>query len=226
VEKKTFNLCLEVLRRFEKEHILRHIVLIGSWSIYFYKYYFHSKTYATYIRTKDIDFVIPLPIRFDRNVNVADLLEDLGFIEGYKGSKGYVKLEHPDLDIEFLIPERGRIHDKPFYIPQLETNAQPLRFLDFLIDNTITIRVEGLKITLPHPAAYALHKFIIFKRRKRSDKHDRDIEGALRVFKELIRHKQRNEIRRIFNKMHAKWRKEIIVNINAINESEVLDVLE
>ncbi len=226
MEKKTFNICLEVLNRFEKVGILRHIVLIGSWTIYFYKYYFKSKEYSTYIRTKDIDFLIPVPFKFDKEINIFNLVEDLGFLETYKGSKGYIKLEHPDLTIEFLVPERGRGHDKPYPIPQLAINAQPLRFLDFLIANTISVNAERLHIRLPHPAAYALHKFIIFKRRRKIDKHDRDIEGALRVFRELLRHNYQDEINSIFNKIHRQWRKKVIENLRAIEEDEIIELLE
>lgn len=225
MEKKTFNVCLEVLKRFEKAGLLQHIILIGSWSVYFYKYYFKSKEYSTYIRTTDIDFLVPLPSPFDKETHVFNLVKDMGFLEIYKGSKGYTKLEHPDLTIEFLVPERGRGHDKPYPIPQLAINAQPLRFLDFLIANTISITADGLHITLPHPAAYALHKFIIFKRRRKVDKHDRDIEGALRVFREMLRHKRHAEIKRIFGKMHKKWQRKIIENLKAINEIEVLAML-
>lgn len=114
----------------------------------------------------------------------------------------------------------------PYAIPQLATNAQPLRFLDFLIDNTIVINAEGLHIKLPHPAAYAFHKFIIFKRRIKMDKHDRDIEGAIRVFREIIKNKQQNSIKRIYRKIHQKWRKKIIENLQSIGETEIIDVLK
>jgi len=225
MEKKTFKICKEVLNRFNKAGILQSMVLIGSWSIYFYKYYFASETYSTFIRTKDIDFLIPLPLRFTKELDVFKLVEDIGFIEQYKGSKGYIKLEHPDLTIEFLVPEKGRGTDKPYLIPQLAINAQPLRFLDFLLDNTISVNADGLRIRLPHPAAYALHKFIIFKRRRKVDKHDRDIEGALRVFGELMNSGKESEIKRIFNRMHKKWQNKITGNLKAINEEETLEVL-
>lgn len=225
MEKKTYSLCLEVLKRFEKAGILRSLILIGSWCIYFYRYYFESKSYSTYIRTRDIDFLIPIPPKFDKKIDVSKLVEDLGFIEEYKGSKGYIKLEHPDLTIEFLVPERGRGSDKPYSIPSLAINAQPLRYLDFLAMNTITIDFEDLQIRLPHPAAYALHKFIISKRRRKIDKHDRDIEGAIRVFRELINSNQHREIKRIFDKMHKKWQKIVFKNLESMEEFEVIDIL-
>lgn len=225
MEKRTFNLSVEVLKRFDRAGILRHLVLIGSWSIYYYKYYFNSDEYSTLIRTMDIDFLIPIPSHFRQKVRIFSLLEDLGFIEEYKGSKGYTKISHPDLTVEFLVPERGPIHDKPYPVPQLSVNAVPLRYLDFLASNTISLNAEGLRITLPHPAAYALHKFIIFKRRRTIDKHDRDIEGALRVFRQLIRHGDSAAIKRIFRKMHKKWQKTVLDNLESIGEAEVREVL-
>lgn len=217
---------MEVLKRFERAGVLKRFIIIGSWSVYFYKYYFHSKTYSTFIRTMDIDFLIPIPPIFPDNVRIFDLLEDLGFIEEFKGSKGYMKISHPDLIVEFLVPERGRGHNEPYSIPQLFINAVPLRYLDFLAENTISITAEGLRIRLPHPAAYALHKFIIFKRRRNADKHDRDIEGALRVFRALIDHGDTAVIRRLFGRMHKKWQKTIIDNLGTMKEEAVIDVLE
>lgn len=226
MEKKTFNLSMEVLKRFERAGILKRLIIIGSWSVYFYKYYFNSKEYSTFIRTMDIDFLVPLPIALHKKIRVLDLLEDLGFIEEYKGSKGYMKISHPDLIVEFLVPERGGGHDKPYLIPQLSINATPLRFLDFLAENTISIYAEDINIKLPHPAAYALHKFIVFKRRRNADKHDRDIEGALRVFRALLRHGDAAAIKRIFGKMHKRWQKTVIDNLQSIKETDVVDILK
>lgn len=226
MEKKTYNLCLEVLKRFDEAGILKHIILIGSWCIYFYKEYFKSKFYSTYIRTRDIDFLIPIPFRFKKRLSAFKLVEDIGFLREFKGSQGYIKLEHPDLTIEFLVPERGRGCNGPYPIPQLKINAQALRYLDFLADNTISINFKSLNIRLPHPAAYTLHKFIVFKRRRKVDKHDRDIEGALRVFRELIKHNEHNTIRRIFSTMHIKWQKTVLENLEAIKEFEIIDILK
>lgn len=117
MEKKTSDLSFEVLKRLEKAKILKSLVLIGSWSIYFYKYYFKSNTYSTYIRTQDIDFLIPIQVKLNKNVDIFALVKDFRFIMDFRGSKGYIKLAHPDLTIEFLIPEIGKGSDKPYPIP-------------------------------------------------------------------------------------------------------------
>jgi len=226
MEKKTFNLCSKVLKRLNRAGILQNIILIGSWCAYFYSHYFKSPNYSLHIRTSDIDFLVPIPFKFEKKLSLYDLVKDLGYVEEFRGSKGYIKLSHPDLTIEFLVPERGRQSDKPYPLPQLGINAQPLRRLDFLIQNVISLSIEGMKIHLPHPAAYALHKFIIFKERKNIDKHDRDIEGALRVFKALIDNKEYGAIRRIFNKMPKKWQRDVLKNLKSIEEFEVINILQ
>ena len=65
-----------------------------------------------------------------------------------------------ELIIELLVPEKGRGTDKPFLLPMLGFNAQPLRFLDLLSQNTITIDADGTPVTLPHPVNFAIHKLI------------------------------------------------------------------
>jgi len=45
-----------------------------------------------------------------------------------KGSRGYVKLDHPDLLLEFLVPEKGKGTDKPHPLPKLGMNAVALIF--------------------------------------------------------------------------------------------------
>lgn len=225
MEKKTFNLSVEVLKRFEEAGILPHIILIGSWSIYFYKEYFKSESYSTFIRTQDIDFLVPIPFRFTKELSIFKLIEDLGFLEEFRSEKGYIKLVHPDLTIEFLVPERGRGSDKPYSLKQLGINAVPLRYLDFLISNTIVVNYEGLTIRLPHPAAFVLHKFIIFKRRNKPDKQNKDIEGALRVYSALRENNELKIIKRIFDRMPKKWQLTIVDNLEGISEPEIIGVL-
>jgi hypothetical protein len=55
VEKKQYELCLEILRRFNKAGILKDFILIGSWSAYFYNEYFAGTRYLdrTALKTRD-----------------------------------------------------------------------------------------------------------------------------------------------------------------------------
>ncbi|MFA5271211.1 MAG: GSU2403 family nucleotidyltransferase fold protein [Candidatus Omnitrophota bacterium] len=228
MEKKQYDLCLEILRRFHKEGILDNFVLIGSWCVFFYKDYFSASRYIDHIalRTRDIDFLIGTPNKIKKEVDVPALLKDLGFIVIFKGEKGYVKLDHPDLILEFLVPERGRGIDGPYKIPALSINATALRFLDFLLTNTIKVKVENFYLTLPHPANFALHKLIIFQRRAKEDKALKDKNTAIAVLKALVDKDETNTIKSVFSSVHRKWQNKIIKGLEGSEEIKILEILQ
>lgn len=72
MEKKQYELCLEILRRFNKAGILKDFILIGSWCAYFYNEYFAGIPYLDRValKTRDIDFLIDNPCRIKEEVNV------------------------------------------------------------------------------------------------------------------------------------------------------------
>ena len=226
MEKNQYSLCLEVLRRFNKANILKDVVLIGSWCLPFYKSYFSGIEYQSSIKTRDMDFLVPTSLKKKVNVDLPDLLKDLGFIVGFKGSQGYIKLEHPDLVIEFLVPEKGRGGDGPFFLPQLGLNAQPLRFLDFLFKNTIIVSVEGIPVTLPHPINFALHKLIIFQRRKNSDKITKDREQAIKILNALIKKGEAADIKDVFCKIPKSWQQKISLGLEELEEYNIIQLLK
>jgi hypothetical protein len=81
--KNQYELCLEVLNRLQKAGVLEKIMVIGSWCIYFYKNYFRDPAYSSSIRTRDIDFLVPLPTKFEKKNDIPEMLKDLGFIEDF-----------------------------------------------------------------------------------------------------------------------------------------------
>ncbi|MBU1147216.1 MAG: nucleotidyltransferase domain-containing protein [Candidatus Omnitrophica bacterium] len=224
MEKNQYKLCLEVLRRFNKAGILDGMILIGSWLLYFYKDYFKKTPYidiAT-LRTRDIDFLVPLSIKIKKTIDVPELLKDLGFVTDFKGSKGYIKLDHPDLILEFLVPEKGRGSDEPYKLPQLGMNAVSLRFLSFLIDNVIRVKVEDFYINVPHPANFALHKLIIFQRRAREYKALKDKSTAIEILKALSNKGEGRIIKKTLDSISEKWRKKIIKGLEGEEEIKLL----
>lgn len=137
------TLCHSVLERLAKAGVLEDIVVIGSWCLEGYKSYFGRKTPLTTLRTRDIDFLVPRPTRLRTSVDVPALLEDLGFVTDFHRG-GYIRLIHPELIVEFLVPDRGRGTDHPVRLLQLGVNAQALRFLGMLEESTITATREHL----------------------------------------------------------------------------------
>ena len=110
----------------------------------FYKEYFAAQPSIdhTVLRTRDMDFLIAAPHKIKIEVDIPSLLEDLGYVRVIETGQGYMKLAHPDLILEFLVPEKGRGMDKPYNLPGLGIKATALRFLDFLTDNTIRVKIE------------------------------------------------------------------------------------
>jgi len=212
VEKNQYKLCLEVLRRFNKEGILDGLILIGSWCLYFYKDYFKKTPYIDIaaLKTRDIDFLVPIPPKIRKSVDVPELLKDLGFVTDFKGSKGYIKLDHPDLILEFLVPERGRGSSLPYKLPQLGLNATSLRFLSFLIDNVIRVKVEDFYINVPHPANFALHKLIIYQRRIREYKALKDKNTAIEVLKALLDKGDSRIVKKTLDSIPRKWKNKVM----------------
>lgn len=204
-----FKLCCEVLRRLEGEGVLNHIVLIGSWCLLAYEDFFAGIDYRPGIRTRDIDLLVPIPPRFDHDVDLAAVLRDLDFVLSRKGRAGYMQFVHEDLMLEFIVPERGRGSNEPFSIPALGVNAQPLRFMDFILGNTIRARFGEILVSVPHPANFALSKLMVSTRRNVAVKQENDQRQAVQVLRALIENGDGKTLRIVFDGMPKTWQKTI-----------------
>lgn len=96
------------------------------------------------------------------------------YVSSYEAARG--------LRVEFLTPNIGPDSDRPRTLPALRTDAQPLRFLDFLIHDpvpAVLLYDAGIHVMVPAPERYALHKLIVAQRRQDiSPKRHKDIEQA------------------------------------------------
>jgi len=214
-----------VLERFHLAGVLQDSVIVGSWCIPFYKDYFAGEDFLPTLRTRDIDFLVPDFAKTHAKVNVPELLKDLGFILDRVGEAGYVRLIHPDLIIEFLVPEKGRGSDKAQFLPQFGLNAQPLRFLGFLSESTIGTLVGSIPVRLPHPIHFALHKLVVANRRRSKEKAEKDTREGLKVLSALIAKGEGGVIRKVMNALPLKWKKTIIAALKQEQANEILKTL-
>ena len=102
-------------------------------------------------------------------------------------------------------------------------NAQPLRYLNYLASNTINLETEGLRIRVPHPAAFALHKLIVSTRRKTEEKALKEKREALTVLKALVKEGRKTEIELFFNKMPMGWQNKVRNVLKAMGEEDILN---
>lgn len=223
------KLFKEVLKRFQKAGILESVILIGSWCIPLYKKYFEELKTVSPMRTRDMDFLVPLDAKFENKVDIAALLKDLGFKTVFQGQHGYMRLVQPYLILEFLVAEKGRGTEKPYNLSALSVNAQRLRMLDMLTEETIQIEVDGIEIILPHPVLFALHKLTISSRRSgknKIEKAGKDKKVAIEILNAFAKEKYLAPIKGLFNSLHKNRQKEIISILYKENEEMILNILK
>jgi hypothetical protein len=224
VEKSQFELCIETLRRFNKSGILDEFILIGSWCTLFYREFYPDSTVST-LKTRDIDILINSPSKIKHNVDIPKILNALGYIESID-SNGYLKLIHPELIIEFLVPEKGKGSEKPYNIPKLGINAVALRYLSLLSENIIKIKIDNFYINLPHPVNFAFHKIIISNKRKIKEKVQKDLITAQQILNDFIKNGDEKTIKDVYSTLFPKWKKKILSSLNNTNNITLINLLE
>ncbi|MSP01595.1 MAG: DUF1488 family protein [Acetobacteraceae bacterium] len=94
------------------------------------------------------------------------------------------------LRVDFLTPNRGPDTEVPQPLPALGTDAQPLRFLDFLIrdpEQAVLLHGNGVLVSVPAPERFALHKLIVARRRRPGDpKQQKDLLQASALLDVLV----------------------------------------
>jgi len=117
------------------------------------------------------------------------------------------------LRVDFLTPNEGPDTDSPQSLPALQTEAQPLRFLDFLIhepEQAVVLHGAGIHVRVPAPERYAVHKLIISMRRRAGvAKRDKDLQ-QVEVLIEALSEKRPGEFKIVWEEAHQRgptWRK-------------------
>ena len=98
-----------------------------------------------------------------------------------------------DVEVEVLTPLVGRERDRPIRIEPLGVAATPLRFLDYLIEETqpaAALGGSGILVNVPRPGRFALHKLIVASRRTRgpigATKAPKDLAQATALLRVLL----------------------------------------
>ena len=206
-EKGQFEILLQVLRRFQEADVLKDLMLIGSWCLQFYRYYFEKPERLPAFRTLDVDFLIPHAGKIKTEVNIPEILKQEGFVPSFNRSNDIVKYDHQELRVEFLVPELGK-GGRAREIKSLHVKAVPLRYLNLLMDYPLMLKHEGLEVRVPEPAVFALHKLIVSSRRLKAEKSAKDLEAAVGILDFLWdRPREIEKIKRILKGMPPSWRK-------------------
>ncbi|MBI3705631.1 MAG: DUF1488 family protein [Rhizobiales bacterium] len=126
------------------------------------------------------------------------------------------------LRVDFLTPNEGPDTDTPQSLPAFQTDAQPLRFLDFLIhepEPAVILFGPGIYVNVPTPQRYAIHKLIIANRRREgSAKRDKDIRQVEALI-DLLSEKRPHELKTAWGEAFEtrKWRRHLILGVSDLS---------
>ncbi len=125
------------------------------------------------LRTEDIDILASPVLEVAIGPVEADLpatLESLnmGFLPvpglDSRNPETSFKVRGKTLRVDLLTPARGKRDGAPVRIPRLKASAQPLEFLDYLLESPVAVPVingGATMVNVPEPARFALHKLIV-----------------------------------------------------------------
>jgi hypothetical protein len=178
-------------------------VLIGTAAYQTYSAMLGIRLSSSLLQTADIDIAQARDVSVaveDSTPPIMDTLRkiDKSFRDVPNASDSRRSTSYVDkngIRVDFLTPTRGVNTDKPQSLPSLQTNAQPLQFLDYLIyqpEPAVILHNAGIYVQVPAPARYAVHKLIVSRRRPEGfAKRDKDLlqaEALLTVLAEQRSH--------------------------------------
>lgn len=223
--KDNYELFHKILLKFHFSGILENLILIGSWVLPIYKIYFDDSPEIPILRTSDIDFLIPNPPKINNKVDIPKILAEFEFEEQFSLLDNHSKFVHPDLEIEFLIPELSRSRNKSTPIKEFRVTAQPLRYLYFIQDHTLEIDYSCAKLIVPEPTVFVLLKFLLTIKRKDAAKIKKDIATAVELSEFLLKKTDQVEkFRKFYAEMPSSWQIKLI-KIVEDNSSELFEIL-
>jgi len=184
------------------------IEIIGSWCFLIYQKYLPLGSYP--MRTQDLDILIPFPYR-GKTFDFATFFRELGFEERFHPD-GSIFFSTSGLKIEFLAPGKISRMKPPARVKELSVNPQFLQFVSMLLDDSIEIRIaKDLKVKLPAPGTFFLHKLLISTRPLRREKQKKDLHQAIHIGRYLLSHdRERKQLKRRWKTLSGSWQKKIL----------------
>lgn len=175
-------------------------VLIGSHAFALMANMLGVKWPNSALRTQDVDIAQDYEIRVsvpDVDIDIEEALKsaDKGFFAvpalNSKHPSTSFKIRGQDMSVSLLTPMRGKPDSTPRRIPSLDAMAEPLRFLDYLLEDVqpapVPVR-QGVLVNVPSPGRFALHKLVVSQRRPPAfaEKSRKDIAQATAVLEVLL----------------------------------------
>lgn len=152
-------------------------ILVGSHAFNSYGNMLGVSWDSAAMYTQDMDLAsyrqIEIVMRHDAPDVKSTLLEcGLGFFEvpalNPKSPSTSFKIRGQEFHVDLLTPLYGPNTSKPVHLPHFNSYAQPMRFLEYLLDDSQGAVVpfrSGILVNVPDPARFAVHKLVVSQRR-------------------------------------------------------------
>jgi len=162
------------------------------------------------LRTRDVDILVPLDKRIPGEVDIPGMLSEIGFVVDYSWPDGHMRIMHPELIVEFIVPDKGMGLESPYELPILHINSEPLRFVDILIKEPVRVEKWGVRFFIPSPQRYAVHKLIVSVERRGRDKAERDYRNAVEIISMLEENDMVDSLKGVFEELSSKRKKMVL----------------
>jgi len=191
-------------------------VLIGSWAMFCYGVTLGVKWQ---LHTGDIDLAVEVISSGTKaRVDLEKVLQEAGATPFFSSSDGLIRFSIPDYRIEFIVHDYGRGRKRELEIvtiSDLNINAQPLPFIQMLLDFAERVDADDFYIHIPIPEAFFLHKFIIAQRRQRKEKRIKDL-GQCQALSGFIEDEKLQQVIKT-QRIGKDTKKKIRASCNSIN---------
>lgn len=158
--------------------------------------------WSSELGTQDVDIAVEnhyslvLP-RTRKPINLGQIILDsgMGFFEvpalNRKAPSTSYKIRGRDFLVDVLTPMIGRESKRPVRLADFETFAEPLRHLEYLLEDiqpAVLLYGHGIMVNVPAPARFAIHKCIISQKRAAAfaAKSRKDLLQAEQIFQTLL----------------------------------------
>ena len=143
---------------------------------------------------RDVDIAVSRPLQ-----PVPDVLAQLGMgfipaptLDPREPSTSF-RVRGQEMRVDLLTPLVGKPGGGPVFVPVLQAAAQPLRFLDYLLEEPVAAVAVGRSalalVNVPSPERFALHKLLVSESREAvfAAKAEKDRVQAVQLLAVLLR---------------------------------------
>lgn len=197
----------KIIKLLDSFNLLDHLIIIGSWAEYLYEKGNILSEFKHSIKTEDIDFLVDNIRKPYESIDIIKVLEDKDYIVDLNYN-GVPKIFNENIEIEFLAKQKGKPVN-PVWVNSLKINAPTLTHLEFFSEHSILVEYKEVKVKIPSPSAYLIHKILIQNERQQ-DKKQKDfdaIEYLIGFIEEDT--KYCDEFKEIFNELGRKQKNTI-----------------